>query len=137
MKERRSFLHKMILSIFGLSFFGFKKPQSTELLEGNFVHMVFFWLKEPEKKSAKDKFELELNSFINNTPVIHKKHIGTPASTRRPVVDSTYTYSLVLTFNSRQDYDIYADHPLHLTFVEKASHLWEKVQVYDSTILNS
>ncbi|NNF21913.1 MAG: Dabb family protein [Saprospiraceae bacterium] len=114
----------------------FRSLKKSTVLEGPFVHMVFFWLKEPENDSSRKKFVTELK-FIDKISAINRKHIGNPADTDRTVVDSTYTYSLVLSFNSRKKYDIYADHPLHLTFIENASDLWEKVQVYDSTILNS
>lgn len=136
MKKRRTFLQKALLVSLGLGSMSFRSLKKSTVLEGPFVHMVFFWLKEPENDASRKKFEKELK-FIDKITAINRKHIGKPADTDRPVVDSTYTYSLVLSFDSRKEYDIYADHPLHLTFIDNASDLWKKVQVYDSTILNS
>jgi hypothetical protein len=136
MKKRRTFLQKAALLGLGIGSMGFKTKQKSAVLEGPFVHMVFFWLKEPENDSSRKKFEEELR-FIDNVSSITQKHVGKPAATERDVVDNTYTYSLVLTFESRKEYDIYAEHPLHLSFIENASELWNRVQVYDSTLLES
>ncbi|WP_375577974.1 Dabb family protein [Marivirga tractuosa] len=33
------------------------------------------------------------------------------------------------------DYEIYAEHPDHLKFIERYKHLWKDVKVYDSEII--
>jgi hypothetical protein len=63
---------------------------------------------------------------------IKTKHVGTPADTEREVIDNSYSYCLVVTFDSKKEHDIYQDHTLHKQFIENASDLWEKVLVYDS-----
>ena len=78
-------------------------------LEGNFVHIVFFWLKDDDKKT-KNKFFKELKKFIDNS----------------------YSYCLVLSFDSKKEHDIYQEHQLHKDFIANASSLWKKVIVYDS-----
>lgn len=70
--------------------------------------------------------------FIDNVEVIKTKHVGTPADTDREVIDSTYSYSLILSFDSKKEHDIYQEHPLHKNFINNASSLWERVLVYDS-----
>ena len=110
-------------------------PQ-TNTMSGNFVHMVFFWLKEPENEKAQERFEKELKSFIENVPEIASSHIGSPAGTPdRDVVDKSFSYCLVTSFKGRKDYDVYAEHPLHYKFIENAGDLWEKVIVYDSDMI--
>ncbi len=104
----------------------------SHTIKGSFVHVVFFWLKNPDNQEDRTKFFKELTAYTNEVDVIVSKHIGTPADTNRPVIDSSYTYSLVATFNSREDQDLYQAHPAHLRFVENASSLWEKVIVYDA-----
>ena len=139
--KRRSFFKKAagwLLTITGLlSFRSSSKAAApkTETIKGSFLHIVFFWLKEPGNVSDRQKFEGELKAFIDNTPGIRSKHIGTPANTSRPVIDSTYCYSLVLSFDSKKEHDAYQEHPLHKTFIENAGPLWEKVQVYDSELM--
>lgn len=99
--------------------------------EGNFLHMVFFWLKQEDGETRK-RFLSELMKFIDNVDVIKTKHVGTPADTDRDVIDSTFSYSLVLSFDSKKEHDIYQEHPLHKNFINNASSLWERVLVYDS-----
>lgn len=93
--------------------------------------MVFFWLID-DTPEVKKKFMKELKQFIVQVDEIKKSHIGQPADTNRDVIDSTWSYSLLLTFDSKKEQDIYQEHPAHLKFIENASSLWEKVLVYDS-----
>jgi len=100
-------------------------------LEGGFFHMVFFWLVN-DSPEAKMKFLKELIQFIDQVDEIKKVHVGPPADTDRDVIDNTYSYSLLVTFDSKKEHDIYQDHAAHKKFIENASSLWEKVLVYDS-----
>lgn len=100
--------------------------------KGKFAHSVFFWLKNPENKEEKNTFEKSLFSFINQSVYIKSKHIGTPADTNRDVIDSSYTYSLLVTFDNKRDHDSYQEEPNHKKFISECSELWKKVVVYDS-----
>ena len=99
------------------------------------MHTVFFWLKEPDNEEARAEFQEALETFIAKSPGINNKHIGTPADTDRPVIDSSYSFSLILSFDSKKEHDIYQEHPVHKEFIAKASPLWERVQVYDSVVV--
>ena len=103
---------------------------------GPFVHVVFFWLKEPRSDEARIKFENALTKFIDTVPGIRTSHIGTAADTDRPVIDSTYSYSLIVSFDSKREHDTYQEHPLHMEFIAAAEELWDRVQVYDSVMVN-
>lgn len=100
-------------------------------MNGKFIHVVFFWLIN-EDQGTRERFLAELIKFIDNVDMIKTKHIGSPADTNREVIDSTYSFSLILSFDSKKEQDLYQDHHLHKEFIENASSLWEKVQVYDS-----
>ncbi len=106
-------------------------------LKGNFVHVVFFWLKNPNDPAARSAFLQELKAYTSQIDVILSYQIGTPAATDRPVIDNTYSYSLVTTFRNKADHDLYQAHPAHERFVKNASTLWEKVQVYDAVALGN
>ena len=73
-----------------------------------------------------------LTRFIDHSQYIRSKLIGTPADTDRPVIDNTYTFSLLLTFDSKAEQDLYQQEDVHLQFIEESQDLWEKVLVYDS-----
>lgn len=108
-----------------------KSEKSTAMKEP-FVHVVFFWLKEPENQEARQKFETSLKTFISKSSYVQSTHIGTPADTNRPVIDRSYTYCLIATFTSKEEQDKYQVEPVHLKFIEESKDLWEKVVVYDS-----
>lgn len=97
----------------------------------NFYHVVYFWLKD-NSDANKKTFLSYVKEYTGAIDVIKERFIGTPADTNRPVIDSSYTYSIVLAFDSKKDQDAYQVHPAHLAFVKKAEHMWSKVQVYDS-----
>jgi hypothetical protein len=100
-------------------------------LEGGFFHIVFFWLIDNSPEVEK-KFLKELKDFVSQVEEIKKVHIGPPADTNREVIDNTYSYSLVVTFDSKKEHDIYQEHAAHKRFIENASSLWSKVIVYDT-----
>ena len=77
------------------------------------------------------KFENGLKQLVTIETIVGK-HIGTSATTNRGVIDSSYSYSLLLTFKNKEDQDIYQTHPTHLKFIEECEELWEKLVVYDS-----
>ncbi len=104
---------------------------SSNPLEGKFIHQVYFWLIHPDDHSANDALREGLQK-LSAIPEILYFHIGSPAATRREVIDSSYSLSWMAVFSSAKDQDIYQEHPIHLEFVANCSHLWNKVVVYDS-----
>ncbi|MGJ7032424.1 Dabb family protein [Niabella hirudinis] len=95
------------------------------------IHHVFFWLKNPGSASDQ-KALIEGLRTLKAVPQVRQLLIGTPASTiKRDVVDNSFQVSELMYFNSTADQDAYQAHPIHTAFVEKCSHLWERVVVYD------
>ena len=105
--------------------------KELKTLEGGFFHIVFFWLIN-DTPEVKEKFLKELTQFIEQVDEIKKVHIGPPADTDRDVIDNSYSFNLLVTFDSKKEHDIYQEHPAHQSFIANASSLWEKVLVYDS-----
>ncbi|MBO9595768.1 MAG: Dabb family protein [Niabella sp.] len=105
--------------------------QRPEAPRQQVIHHVFFWLKNPD--AAADKKELIAGlKTLKAIPQVRQLLIGTPASTvKRDVVDNSFQVSELMYFNNTRDQDDYQVHPLHKAFVEKYSHLWERVVVYD------
>jgi hypothetical protein len=98
------------------------------------IHHVFFWLKNPG--SAADRKELMQGlKTLSGIKEVKKLLIGLPASTeKRDVVDNSYDVSELMHFDSAKEQDAYQVHPIHKAFVEKYSHLWDKVVVYDMLV---
>ena len=105
---------------------------SNTMKEGNFVHSVYFWLHNPDNNEDRQAFEKSLTNFINNSEFIQTKHLGTPADTDRGVIDTSYTYCLIVTFENKAMHDKYQVEAGHLQFIEESSKLWDKVLIYDS-----
>ena len=80
-------------------------------------------------------FEKALNKFIDTNTQVVGAHIGRPAATDRPVIDNSYTYSLVVTFPDLETHDAYQTDPTHVAFIEEAKSLWDKVLIYDSSAI--
>ena len=99
--------------------------------DGKFMHHVFFWLNEPANAEHRELFLREIRK-MKAIPAIQSVSIGTPAGTPRDVVDNSWTFDWLVTFEDKAGWQVYNDHPIHKKFVENAAHVWEKVQVYDS-----
>lgn len=130
--SRRNFLgNSSLFSFVALGgIFPFLKPGKKKKDE-SFVHHVFFWLRNPDSAEDRKKLEKGLKS-LKAIETIRKAHIGVPAKTDRPVIESSYDFSELLIFDSLEDQQAYQVHPVHLKFVEECEHLWSKVIVYDS-----
>ncbi|RXG24671.1 Dabb family protein [Leeuwenhoekiella aequorea] len=100
--------------------------------DSNFAHVVYFWLKNPDNSEDRKAFETSLKKFLNTSDYAKTKFIGVPANTPRDVVDNSWTYSIILTFPSKEAQNSYQEEPVHLKFIEESAILWDKVQVYDS-----
>ncbi len=95
-----------------------------------FIHSVYFWLANPESDVDRAALQAGLET-LSAVETIHAVSIGTPAETRRPVIDHSYDFALLLTFADKAAHDVYQDHPVHLAFVDTCKHLWSRVQIYD------
>lgn len=100
--------------------------------DSNFTHTVFFWLKNPDNVRDKAAFEKSLQKFLDNSGYAKTKFIGKPPKASRDVVDGSFTYSLIVSFDSAESQQAYQDEEPHKVFVEESSGLWSKVIVYDS-----
>ncbi|KAB5490204.1 MULTISPECIES: Dabb family protein [Flagellimonas] len=97
-----------------------------------FAHVVYFWFKNPDSQADRATFEASLKKFLDNSQYAKTKFIGKPPKAIRDVVDDSFTYSLILSFESAEDQAAYQTEPPHLVFIGECKDLWEKVIVYDS-----
>ncbi len=95
-----------------------------------FVHNVFFWLKNKDNEADRNALLNGIKS-LEVIESISQAFVGTPASTNRPVIDTTYDFAEIMIFEDIAAHDVYQVHPLHTKFIEDCAHLWEKVVIYD------
>ncbi len=108
------------------------KQDMDSNFDSTFAHVVYFWFKNPDSHADRVKFEASLKKFLDNSQYAKTKFIGKPPKAIRDVVDDSFTYSLILSFESAEDQAAYQTEPPHLVFIEECQDLWEKVIVYDS-----
>lgn len=108
----------------------------TSLIQkSKLLHQVYFWLKNPESKTDRDKLIAGIRS-LKAIETVRQLHIGVPATTeKREVVDNSFSVSELMFFDDVEGQNIYQEHPIHKKFVEECSSLWTKVVVYDSTLV--
>ena len=104
-----------------------------ESIEAPLLHSVYFWLENPNSKTDQAAFEAAIQKLIITNPQGLRSYLGKPARTElREVVDNSYTYAYIMTFESREAEAAYQTDPTHLRFIDEAQHLWKKVVVYDA-----
>ncbi|HKL89808.1 Dabb family protein [Muricauda sp. NFXS6] len=108
------------------------KNDMSNNFDHTFAHVVYFWFKNPDSQADRATFEASLTKFLNNSQYAKTKFIGKPPKATRDVVDDSFTYSLILSFESAEDQAAYQEEPPHMVFIEECEDLWEKVIVYDS-----
>lgn len=106
--------------------------QDMPAFDHNFVHTVYFWFHNPDSAEDCQLFEASLKKFLKNSQYAKTKFIGKPPKASRDVVDGSFTYSLVVSFESAEAQQAYQDEAPHKLFIEEASKVWKKVIVYDS-----
>ena len=99
-----------------------------------FVHHVFFWMKEDITADDFKTFEKGV-ATLPGIDLVKFGDVGKPASTDRPIIERSYSYSLLLVFENKTAHDEYQTHPVHLKFIENCSMLWSRVLIYDSESL--
>ena len=95
------------------------------------IHNVYYWLTPGLDNEALASFEQGLDSLIHNPPA-KGGHFGKPAATAaRDVVESSYTYGMMIVFADLAAHDRYQSGAVHIEFINAHSAKWERVVVYD------
>jgi len=94
------------------------------------IHNVYFWLKDSLENESFKAFEQGLEALTHDSGV-KSGYFGKPANTDRDVVENSYSYGLVLIFNSLAAHDQYQAGAIHLKFVDDHSSKWARVVVHD------
>ena len=72
---------------------------SIENTTGPLLHIVLFWLKEPNNKAHRDEFETALKKLITTNPQAISNHLGIPViRKKREVIDNSFAYCYTMSF---------------------------------------
>lgn len=96
-----------------------------------FVHVVNFWLKKGLSEHEIQAFEIGVKSLAQ-IESIKDFNVGKPAKTERPVIDRSYDYCLLTTFEGEAGHDYYQTAPIHLEFIKNCAQYWDRILIYDS-----
>ena len=144
MKLKYTLFLTLLALLFSVNHINAQNQNEMKSFDPAFAHVVYFWLHNPDNVSDRQDFEAALTKFLNRSQFAKTKYIGTPpVATRdvvdgstpvatRDVVDGSFTYNMVVTFESAEAQAEYQKEQPHLDFIAEASHLWKRVQVYDS-----
>ncbi|MEO9891668.1 Dabb family protein [Aurantibacter sp.] len=121
------------LLVLTLTFTGYSQTKDDmREFDPNYAHTVYFWFHNPDSAEDQKTFEVSLQKFLDNSAYAKTSFIGKPPKASRDVVDGSFTYSLIVTFESAEAQQAYQDEEPHKVFIEESSALWSKVIVYDS-----
>lgn len=131
--SRRKFIGDSAKVAAGLGFITLTSNSEISMTASKnlFIHHVYFWLNNTDSADDLKKLVEGLQK-LSKVKTIKMFHIGKPAGTNRDVIDSSYSVSWLLMFDSQADQDSYQTDPIHLKFIDECKHLWKKVVVYDS-----
>jgi hypothetical protein len=132
---------KRLILVLSLSALFQTTSTSQELKDANafdptYTHVVYFWLKNPENETERKQFESGLRALFRNSKYTRTNFLGTPPKATREVVDDSFTYAMIVTFDSAEAQQAYQVEAPHLAFIEQASPLLERFVVYDALGLN-
>lgn len=95
------------------------------------IHNVFFWLKKDLSASDLQEFEQALQ-LLTEDPDVRAGYFGPPGKTlARPVVETSYSYGLVLVFDDVEAEGRYQNTPVHVKFLNDHKPKIDRVVVYD------
>lgn len=138
MKTRRTFIKSASALAAASGVLGIREAsaETGKSTKGMMLHNVYFWLKPTVTEADRKAFEQGLRTLVKSIKEVSNSDIGVPAATpKRDVVDQSFGYSLFIRFKSMADHDAYQKHAAHQKFVQDHSALWEKVVVYDSSVI--
>ena len=106
--------------------------EAKKVFKHAFVHVVYFWLKPELSEMQAAEFETGLRAMLADSEHASTGHVGKPAGTPRDVVDNSYDYCLIVTFDDAASHEAYQVEPAHDRFREINDRFAERVQIYDS-----
>lgn len=126
-------MKKIVLTLLMIPLlFGCQPVKTKDIISGQFAHTVLIWMKNPDSSAEKSQLESGLKQLVEKSDYVRSAHLGIPALTDRPVVDNSYSFCLIVTFDSKEAQDKYQVEPAHLQFLENHKDLWNRILIYDS-----
>lgn len=91
------------------------------------VHTVWFQLKDGISAEEKAFLKAQMEGMRSQIPQIVELHCGEDFSQR----SRGFAWGLLVKFHTREDGQIYDQHPDHQAFIARCKHLWSDVMALD------
>jgi hypothetical protein len=99
-----------------------------------FTHCVFFTFKDGTPAGAIGAQVADAHELLGQIPTVRRVESGPRDETiAREVSMTDFGLGLLVLFDNRAGYDVYADHPLHLAYIDRHKANWAAVRVADFT----
>ena len=96
-----------------------------------FIHYVNFFLKPGSDAKVREQLITDCRKYLTEVPTVKQLWAGSPAGTKRDVVDNSYDVGLCVIFDDTAGHDVYQSHPSHDEFIARNMAHWAKVVVRD------
>ncbi len=96
-----------------------------------FIHSVYFWLKPELSEEQRAVFWEGVHS-LTTIQSIRQGYVGLPAATDRPIIDRSYSCSLIIVCDDDAGHEAYQEDPIHDRFRQQCGECWSKVLIYDA-----
>ncbi|GGG41934.1 hypothetical protein GCM10011414_09330 [Croceivirga lutea] len=130
-------MKKLLLAFLLICCFTTMNAQDTSTeFDPTYAHVVYFWFNEPDNEEHRVAFEKSLQKFLSSSKYAKTNFIGTPPKAIREVVDDSFTYNLIVSFESAEAQQAYQDEEVHKVFIAECESFWKKVIVYDANTID-
>lgn len=130
--KRRAFVKSSLAASPALLATMSTSPMSTSSRQaGQFVHCVYFWMREDLSEEERETFEKGL-AMLARLETVRHAFIGAPPPSQREIVDGSYDYALVLAFDDAEGHDAYQVHADHELFRQQTVGFWRDIKIYDT-----
>ncbi len=97
-----------------------------------YIHVVCFTLKPGTPDDRLRAQIADADALLAGIPTVRMVRSGPRDQTmQRPVSVTDFDIGLVVVFDDKAGYEVYADHPLHLEYVQRHRDGWSRVAVID------
>jgi antibiotic biosynthesis monooxygenase (ABM) superfamily enzyme len=94
-------------------------------------HVVLVWLKADTAPEVRERI-IEGSGDLKAIPGIRELQVGKAIPSERPIVDDSFSFGIMMRFDSVADMNAYLTDPKHVEFVDKQVRPYlEKLVVYD------
>lgn len=97
-----------------------------------YVHCVFFTCKPETAASAVDAQIADAKNLLAQIPTVRGVQSGRrDTAMQREVSVTDFDIGLVVKYDDKAGYQIYADHKLHMDYIGRHKTMWSRVRVFD------